>query len=144
MKTLLLDTGPVIALMDKADPDHRRVATAWSALNPGGPLVTSAAVITEIFQYFQDADQAAERVLRFLVDARVRVENTFSPGDLQSAVFLMNRYGDTPMDFADATLVLLAERFQSGGILTLDQRGFATTDSDGIARFTFCSRTPHE
>jgi len=36
----------------------------------------------------------------------------------------MARYDDTPMDFADATLVALAEEFGGGHVLTLDRRGF--------------------
>jgi uncharacterized protein len=39
---------------------------------------------------------------------------------------LMTRYEDTPMDFADATLVLLAEELGVTDILTLDRRGFST------------------
>ena len=46
--------------------------------------------------------------------------------DLGRAVARMVRYADTPMDFADATLVLLAETVGSGEILTLDRRGFRT------------------
>ena len=36
----------------------------------------------------------------------------------------MEKYADTPMDFADATLVLLAEALGQNEILTLDRRGF--------------------
>ena len=38
----------------------------------------------------------------------------------------MSKYSDTPMDFADATLVLLAEELGVTEILTLDRRGFST------------------
>ena len=38
----------------------------------------------------------------------------------------MEKYCDTPMDFADASLVLLAERLQIYAICTLDRRGFST------------------
>ena len=41
-------------------------------------------------------------------------------------VKLMEKYCDTPMDFADASLVLLAERLQIYAICTLDRRGFST------------------
>lgn len=46
--------------------------------------------------------------------------------DLHDAADLMDRYDDTPMDFADATLVLLAEILEILDVLTLDRRGFAT------------------
>jgi hypothetical protein len=45
---------------------------------------------------------------------------------LRAAVALMKQYRDTPMDFADATLVLLAEELGLLDILTLDRRGFST------------------
>ena len=45
---------------------------------------------------------------------------------IHAAVDLMARYRDTPMDFADATLVLLADTLGVRDILTLDRRGFRT------------------
>jgi predicted nucleic acid-binding protein len=47
----------------------------------------------------------------------------------------MERYSDTPMDFADATLVLLAEVFEVLDILTLDRRGFSTYRTAGGSAF---------
>jgi len=46
--------------------------------------------------------------------------------DLQNATKLMSRSADTPMDFADATPILIAEQVRCGDILTLDERGFRT------------------
>ena len=46
------------------------------------------------------------------------------PADIVAAAELMSKYSDTPMDFADATLVLLAEGLGVVEILTLDRRGF--------------------
>ena len=48
---------------------------------------------------------------------------------------LMKKYADTPMDFADATLVLLAEETGQSEILTLDERGFRTYRYRGTRRF---------
>jgi predicted nucleic acid-binding protein len=48
------------------------------------------------------------------------------PGELHEAAALMEKYADTPMDFADATLVLLAEALDVHQIVTLDRRGFTT------------------
>jgi hypothetical protein len=47
----------------------------------------------------------------------------------------MKKYADLPMDFADATLVLLADELGTGDILTLDQRGFRTYRFRGSRRF---------
>ena len=43
---------------------------------------------------------------------------------LSRAIVLMEKYKDTPMDFADATLVVLAEEADIDEIFTLDMRGF--------------------
>lgn len=55
--------------------------------------------------------------------------------DLSRARELMQQYRDTPMDFADATLVAYAERENLTEIFTLDRRGFSTYRLRGRARF---------
>lgn len=54
------------------------------------------------------------------------IPDVSQPGDLDLAVRLMERYADTPMDFADATLVVLSDVLGVQDILTLDRRGFST------------------
>jgi predicted nucleic acid-binding protein len=126
MTPVLLDAGPVVALLDKADGSHAFVRAAWSELSGGRPLVTTGAVVTEIMFQMQDIAGGPKRAAGFLSDAGVRVEEVFSGPSLQSAVAHMERYADTPMDFADATLVVLAAHFSTGDVLTLDERGFRT------------------
>jgi predicted nucleic acid-binding protein len=48
------------------------------------------------------------------------------PTELEAAASLMERYNDTPTDYADATLVLLADALRLCTVLTLDRRGFTT------------------
>jgi predicted nucleic acid-binding protein len=48
------------------------------------------------------------------------------PPLLREAALRMETYADTPMDFADATLMLLAEQVEVTNIATLDRRGFST------------------
>jgi len=61
-----------------------------------------------------------------LVGAPEKARPTSRPPELDAAVALMEKYADTPMDFADATLVLLAEALDVHDILTLDRSGFST------------------
>ncbi len=56
----------------------------------------------------------------------MRVAESTQPSQVFAAAELMAKYADTPMDFADATLVLLAEELGVMDILTLDRRGFST------------------
>jgi len=59
-----------------------------------------------------------------------------SLGSLERAAALMAKYDDVPMDFADATLVSLAEETDVTEILTLDIRGFRTYRVGGRRFFT--------
>ena len=59
-----------------------------------------------------------------------------SPGELARMAELMNKYNDRPMDFADASLVALAERLSVRKIFTLDRGGFSTYRVAGKSPFT--------
>jgi predicted nucleic acid-binding protein len=56
----------------------------------------------------------------------MRIYDLSQPTELHAAAELMERFSDTPMDYADASLVLLAEALAVRDILTLDRRGFST------------------
>lgn len=122
MKAWLVDTGPLVAYLDARDPAHSRVADRWDAFT--GRVVTSSAVITEAM-HFVGASPAGPRHLAELVAAsEMEVYDLTRPPELEEAAALMEKYADTPMDFADATLVLLAEALGLADVFTLDQRGF--------------------
>jgi predicted nucleic acid-binding protein len=123
VKRWLLDTGPVVAYLDADDPAHDAVATCWNAFS--GRLVTSSAVITEAM-HFVAVDPAGPRRLAALATAgAMEIYDVSGSAELHAAAALMEKYADTPMDFADATLVLLAELLGIGDVLTLDRRGFS-------------------
>jgi len=91
-----------------------------------GRLVTTSAVITEAFHLVRRYPCGPERVLEFLEESETTIQECGQSHDLRSAVALMGQYKDTPMDFADATLVLLADQIGQYDICTLDRRGFST------------------
>lgn len=66
------------------------------------------------------------RLAEFVQAAGVHIFESTQPTQLLAAVSLMEKYADTPMDFADATLVLLSEEAGTNEILTLDRKGFTT------------------
>jgi hypothetical protein len=124
MRTWLVDTGPLVAYLDGSDPAHDGVAKLLDGFT--GVLVTTGAVITEAM-HFLSADEDGPRTLAELVrTSAMGVFDLCQPAHLDAAAALMKKYADTPMDFADATLVLLAEALGSTDVLTLDRRGFAT------------------
>lgn len=124
MNPLLLDTGPVVALLDRNDSHHDWIRPRISMVT--GPLVTTGAVVTEATFFLQNAKGGMDRLCQFLAQGQIRILDCFRPPTLKAAAILMERYADTPMDFADATLVLLAGELGTNRVLTLDERGFRT------------------
>jgi uncharacterized protein len=124
MNAVLLDTGPIVASLDRSDPHHEWVMQRFSSIR--GRVLTTGAIVTEASFFLQDATGGIERLVDLIDRLRVEIWDCFSLQILRSAEKLVTAYADTPMDFADATLVLAAEYYGIGEIATLDQRGFRT------------------
>jgi len=124
VKSWLLDTGPLVAYLDAGDPAHAVVAARLEKFT--GQLATTSAVITEAMHFVSLNKEGARVLAEFVTASRTEVYDLCRPPELVEAASLMEKYADTPMDFADATLVLLAEALDVHEILTLDRRGFST------------------
>ncbi len=129
---LLLDTGGLVALVDRSERRHAdcvAVLEAWT-----GPVVTTEAVLTETL-YLLGPRWPPQRICLefFLRGAFMLIPS--SRATLSRAAALMERYRDVPMDFADATLVVLAEELRTDQVLTLDRRGFSTYRVHGKRAF---------
>jgi uncharacterized protein len=134
MTSCLLDTGPLVALLDRSEQDHNRVQSCIARLR-GSRLVTTGAVITEAFYFLSDVRDGPANLAAFLDASATDVRDAFSAEALASAVALMNKYADVPMDFPDATLVWIAESSGTDRILTLDRRGFSSFRFGNNRRF---------
>jgi predicted nucleic acid-binding protein len=122
VKTWLVDTGPLVAYLDATDPAQADVAACMEAFT--GQLATTSAVITEAM-HLVSANRDGPRLLaEFVAASGLQVYDLSRPPELDEAVALMEKYAEAPMDFADATLVLLAEGLNVHEILTLDRGGF--------------------
>ena len=124
LKRWLVDTGPFVAYLDRADPMHALTTARLDDFV--GQLLTTSAVVTETMYFLGDAPDGPVSFARLLVNANVQIGDVFQPADVFAAAALMKKYRDTPMDFADATLVLLADQLGLTEIATLDRRGFST------------------
>lgn len=116
----LCDTGPLVAIADRFDTSHTECRDALGAF--GGNLVTTWPVLTEAF-YFVDDPPARHFLWEFVLRPAVEVVN-LSLDDLARIRSLMTKYASLPMDFADASLVVLAERLRLSRVFTLDRRDF--------------------
>jgi predicted nucleic acid-binding protein len=134
MTLCLLDTGPLVALLDRSEPDHERVESFMARLH-GARLVTTGAVITEAFYFLSDVRDGPASLTSFLADSGTEVRDAFSAEALAAAVRLMSKYANVPMDFPDATLVWIAELSGTDRILTFDRRGFASFRFQKSRRF---------
>ena len=117
----LCDSGPLIALFDPSEASHERCCAALEEFC--GRFVTSWPVLTEVF-HFLDRPVGRALLWDFVLSDAVRVEEVLK-SDLARMRVLMEQYADLPMDFADASLVALAERLRVFRVFTLDRRGFA-------------------
>jgi len=128
----LLDTGAILAILNRQDRWHTPCIDALSRLRT--PLLTSEAVLAEMFYMVSDSSHRVEAAWT-LVRSGVLTLGTITDTDLPALAQLMHRYHDRPMDFADATLVHLAERESLTTILTVDFSDFHTYRIGGRRRF---------
>jgi uncharacterized protein len=128
----LIDTGAILALLDRSDRWHRLCTETFRQLRL--PLITSEAVLTELFHLVGDSRKemyAAWKFLRSGAMLMLPIEDS----ELPEIHALMSRYWDRPMDFADATLVHLAKRESLSTVFTVDRGDFETYRIDGRRRF---------
>lgn len=124
VKARLIDTGPLVAYLDAGDPAHAEVAAGLDDF--AGSLATTSSVITEAMHLLAVSREGPRALAEFVVASGLQLYDLCRPPELHEAVALMEKYAATPMDFADATLVLLAEGLNIHEIFTLDRRGFST------------------
>lgn len=122
VKSCLLDTGPLVAYLDAKDRFHTEVTHCLDAFS--GQLHTTSAVVTEAMHLVSASTKGPRILAEFVSVSGLEVHDFAQPDNLEKAVDLMEKYADIPMDYADATLVLLAEQLNIPDIITLDRRGF--------------------
>lgn len=114
---VILDTGPLVALLNSRDRHHGWAVDQWSRIAP--PLRTCESVLAEacfLVQPFQGGQTAVLDLVR-----RSVVDTTFQLAEEVGAVSrLLKKYRDVPMSLADGCLVRMAELDDEGVVLTLD------------------------
>ena len=120
---ILIDTGPLVALFDPADSAHRKCVAVLETIEE--PIATTVPVLTEAFHLLQPASIGAQRLMDFVAHGGLQVFSLDDQG-LGRAFELMIQYADAPMDFADASLVAMAESHNLQTIFTIDRNDFTT------------------
>ena len=116
---ILVDAGPLIAIIDRGEPDHRICVEALSSLT--GPMLTTWPALTEAIYLLGRAGgwPAQEALWKLLARDDLQLID-LDQSLLRRTRALMKKYVDVPMDLADATLVAAAETLKLNRILTLD------------------------
>jgi uncharacterized protein len=128
----LADTGALLACLDTKDQWHNRSRETFEGLHL--PLLTSTAVLTELFHLARGRKQQLQVVWAFVRSGALRIV-PMTDADLPPLEALMLRYSDRPMDLADATLVRIAERESVLTVFTTDNDDFETYRAFGRRRF---------
>jgi len=125
MRGVLVDTGPLVAIVDEGDGDHQRCVNVLKRLSD--PMITTWPVVTEalcLLGQTQNPFDSQDALLATL-DRQVVVVAELGRADVPRLRALIRKYRDLPMDLADATLVCVAERDGMRQVFTLDHRHFA-------------------
>lgn len=129
---LLLDTGALVSLLDRGQRRHSEFVGFFQTWRR--ETVTTEAVLTEATHLLARVSGGAIACLDFVLSGGALLVPA-SAAALRRARVLMMQYADCPMDFADATLVVLAEDLKTDIVLTTDRRDFSVYRINGRRRF---------
>lgn len=121
MNRLLVDTGPLVAILSEKDHYHGACVEVLHAVTP--PLRTCWPVITEAAWLLRTQPAAIERLLHGCSSGFLAIAPLDSE-DAAPIARILKRYQDLKPELADASLVWLAERESIDTVFTLDQRDF--------------------
>lgn len=117
MRQVLLDTGPLVALIDKRDQYHAWATTTVATL--AAPFLTCESVISEACFLLSRVTNGKNAVVGMVKAGHLKISF-----DLESEIDrvgeLLIRYQSVPMSLADACLVRMSEHFSESTVLTLD------------------------
>ena len=129
---ILLDAGPMVALLRRADQHHARCAAALRRIR--GPLGTVWPAVTEAMFLLSDRHDA-QAALAEKLEAETIALLPLDRRDVPRMRELMSKYGDLPMDLTDAAIVRVAEREGIDRVFTTDRRDFGVYRISGRRRF---------
>lgn len=120
----ITETGPIVALLNSADGNHLTCKSA--AQSVGAPLVTTQACLTEaMYLLYRDTGTVGQTALWSMVVEEALIVVELTPGMMSRAGEFMVIYRDIPCDYADATVLALADNRNSRRVFTIDSHFYA-------------------
>lgn len=128
---MLTDTGPLVALLDRRDPNHAECTAAAQRLPPG-PLVSTWPCFTEaMYLVGQTGGHRYQAGLWQMRSLGRPVLHDLTPAETDRVAVLMERYRNVPMDLADASTVAVAESLSLRRVFAVDSDSYIYRLADG-------------
>lgn len=117
----LCDTGPLVAIIDQGDFHHERCVEALASI-PAGEMMTTWPCLTEAMHLLrrQGGLRAQDALWSYVAEGFLKLYEP-AGGEWQRMRLLMTKYGDAPMDLADASIVTACETLGQSVVFTLDR-----------------------
>ena len=128
---ILVDAGPLVALIKGDDHHHAECAAVFRTLNE--PMGTVWPVLTEVMHFMGEIPRAQDKIWELVARGTVEIL-PLGLGDLPRIRELMLQYSNRPMDLADAALIRVAEREGIRRFFTIDRKDFAVYRLHGKTR----------
>ena len=130
---ILIDAGPLVALLSRDDRHHKECSEAIRGIRE--PLGTVWPAIAEAMHLLAFSWDAQDKLWKLLESGSIQILE-IGTEDFPRLRELMRKYRSLPMDLADAGLVRSAEKFHVSRILTLDRRDFGVYRARRVGPFT--------
>lgn len=117
LNTILIDSGPLTALFDKDDKYHQKMKDFLNGKKY--KFITTSAVVTEVTHLLDFSINAQIDFFQWILSEGIILEDV-TVSEIARIIELTKKYSDRPMDFADATLVIIAERTGIRKIISID------------------------
>ena len=117
MTNVIIDTGPLVALLNRRERHHAWVKGVLDTIEP--PIFTCEPVLSESCFLLQDISGGQDAILELIARGIMRSDFRVAQ-EIDSLRLLMKKFGDVPMSLADACLVRMTEIDPHGVVLTLD------------------------
>jgi len=117
MRNTLIDAGPIISLFDKSDRYHSAILAFMEGFE--GNLITTWPVVTECMYMLRFSQKVQLNFLKWIERGALTLHQV-EGSDLYRLMHLVEKYRDVPMDLADASLILVAEKLETDKIITID------------------------
>ncbi len=116
-KTVYIDTGPVIAILNKRDEHHLWATDKTSQIE--NDLVTTSIIIAEAFYILKKLPKGIEGLFQIIEEGFIKVEESY-PKNMVFIHELVLKYDDIDASIGDISLLSIIDDPKHSKVFTLD------------------------